>query len=399
MKCKLLAAWKRSADEVIEFDLVNFDANTPRKYVAVGFSNDAVMGNELVLACGNTKSAEIYWNNGQTPESLGASINITDYQFSSEDGVVACKIKSAAVIKSGSHSADFNAEYTLLLAGGPYNGPGSISYHGGNKLATGTPVSFKHVVKDVVTVSAKSDIFFKLHGVFMLFAWLCCAGTGMILARYFKQTWKGKQILGKDRWFQAHRGLMTTTVILSLVAVVFILVEVDVKPLNAQNLADNAHPVIGLICVLLAIIQPIMAVFRPHPGDSTRWLFNWAHWAVGNVAHVSGVIAIFLAGTLAKANLTSTEWWSWVMVAYVVLHVLIHLIFTFLWANSVRSRRNSDHQLKEINELNKIPITKFSGEVKLDQEGGSLRKILLLVYFMSAMVLVIVLVVAVFNAE
>lgn len=29
-----------------------------------------------------------------------------------------------------------------------------------------------------------------------------------------------------------------------------------------------------------------MALFRPGPKDSNRPLFNWAHWAVGMLAHV-----------------------------------------------------------------------------------------------------------------
>ena len=151
--------------------------------------------------------------------------------------------------------------------------------------------------------------------------------------------------MGADRWFQAHRLFMVTAVILSIVAVVLIVVEVGVSPLGLEHLERNAHPVIGLICVLLALVQPIMAAFRPHPGDAGRKLFNWAHWGVGNMAHVFGICAIFLAGNLTKANLSSTEWWSWVLVAYVVFHVITHLVFSLLWAKSERTQRIADQQL------------------------------------------------------
>merc|ERR1712179_306392 len=83
-----------------------------------------------------------------------------------------------------------------------------------------------------------------------------------------------------------------------------------------------------------AIIQPIMAAFRPHPGDSGRKIFNWAHWGVGNMAYVFGICAIYLAGTLSNANLSSTKWWNWMLLGYVVLHVLTHLIFSVLWAKA-----------------------------------------------------------------
>merc|ERR1719347_2049882 len=163
---------------------------------------------------------------------------------------------------------------------------------------------------------------------------------------YFKQTWKGKQIFGADRWFQAHRLLMVGAVVLTVAAVVVIVVEVGVQPFSAKQLSSNAHPIIGLICVVLAIIQPIMAAFRPHPGDSGRKLFNWAHWSVGNMAHVFGICAIFLAGNLSKANLSSTEWWSWLLLAYVVFHVLTHLVFSIVWAKAEKSQRvAAGHQM------------------------------------------------------
>jgi hypothetical protein len=41
----------------------------------------------------------------------------------------------------------------------------------------------------------------KLHGTFMVTAWMLAASCGLLLARYYKLTWVGKQIMGKDLWF------------------------------------------------------------------------------------------------------------------------------------------------------------------------------------------------------
>ena len=209
---------------------------------------------------------------------------------------------------------------------------------------------------------------------------------------------------------------MVGTVVLTVAAVVVIVVEVGVQPLSAVQLSTNGHPVIGLICVVLAIIQPIMAAFRPHPGDSGRKLFNWAHWSVGNMAHVFGICAIFLAGNLSKANLSSTEWWSWLLLAYVVFHVLTHLVFSILWAKAEKSQRvGSGQQMTgkhkkmgkgviftlslEINGMTKIQNNNFHVDEKQDQKGGSFRKILFLMYVLTAWVVVAVLAVAVFQAQ
>ena len=87
---------------------------------------------------------------------------------------------------------------------------------------------------------------------------------------------------------------------------------------------SGAHPITGIIVLVLSVIQPIAAAFRPHPGDDkyvffitfkefrdvvraidcccsliilfllcSRYLFNWAHRA-------GGIFALILAGTISS---------------------------------------------------------------------------------------------------
>ena len=84
------------------------------------------------------------------------------------------------------HKADLlNNKFAILLAGGPYAGAGSLGYHT-IKNAASEAVD----LAEISNAGAKSDLLLKLHGLFMLMAWIGCAGAGMIMARYFKQTWK-----------------------------------------------------------------------------------------------------------------------------------------------------------------------------------------------------------------
>jgi hypothetical protein len=46
-----------------------------------------------------------------------------------------------------------------------------------------------------------------------------------------------------------------------------------------------------------------MALLRCHPGTPRRPIFNWVHWFVGNAAHIIGIVAIFFAVDLSKAEL------------------------------------------------------------------------------------------------
>ena len=68
--------------------------------------------------------------------------------------------------------------------------------------------------------------------------------------------------MGKDLWFVLHRSLMTLTVLLSIAAVILVVVEAKLDPLALSSLRINAHPVIGLLCIILAILQPVMAALR-----------------------------------------------------------------------------------------------------------------------------------------
>ena len=137
-----------------------------------------------------------------------------------------------------------------------------------------------------------------------------------------------------------------------------------------------------------------MAVFRPHPGAPGMSLFNWAHWAVGNTAHICAVVAIFLAGTLAKANLSSTSWWSWTMMGYVIFHFLVHVILSFLMAREERSSKVRDTQLHVMSGK----MVQEYEEIGDNEAGSGVRKLLGFVYAVIAWAVAAALIVAVFQA-
>lgn len=80
---------------------------------------------------------------------------------------------------------------------------GKIGYHHTTKDSSADALS----LTEVGIVGAKSNLLYRLHGAFMLAAWIGCAGTGMLVARYFKKTWVGTQSCGKDIWFAVSKNL------------------------------------------------------------------------------------------------------------------------------------------------------------------------------------------------
>ena len=138
----------------------------------------------------------------------------------------------------------------------------------------------------------------------MVFAWIGTACTGIILAHHFKVVWpnggwfdvslsyytnKSMSTLSLHVVLQAHRGHMISTWILSIIGVIIIfahagewvyvcvntshsvdgvtdVLKCGILQSSTNGGVHNAHPIIGLITVLLTTAQPIMAAFRPHPG-------------------------------------------------------------------------------------------------------------------------------------
>ena len=127
----------------------------------------------------------------------------------------------------------------------------------------------------VGVLEGKSDILLRLHGAFMIGAWIGSASLGMLVARYFKQTWTGSQCCKKDMWFVLHRSLMVLTWVLTLAGFFLIFIELGWEWIGnrvtsdpKENKMQNPHHILGCVTTGLCFIQPIMALMRPHPGTS-----------------------------------------------------------------------------------------------------------------------------------
>lgn len=70
----------------------------------------------------------------------------------------------------------------------------------------GTSTSKK--LSDVGEWIPASDLLIRLHGALMLASWIGTASIGMLLARYYRQTWVNSQLCGKDHWFAVSAQLL-----------------------------------------------------------------------------------------------------------------------------------------------------------------------------------------------
>lgn len=84
----------------------------------------------------------------------------------------------------------------LFLANG-------VEFH--DLIYLGTSTSKR--LSDVGEWTAATDLLIRLHGALMLASWIGTASIGMLLARYYRQTWVNSQLCGKDHWFAVSAEL------------------------------------------------------------------------------------------------------------------------------------------------------------------------------------------------
>ncbi|XP_033253434.1 putative ferric-chelate reductase 1 homolog isoform X3 [Drosophila miranda] len=384
--------------DIYEFELQSGRGNNTA-YVAVGLSEDAKMGEDLTTEC-VPENGRVVMYSSLTSATPYAAVRTSVSQSSARllnasivDGVIYCKVERDPVTVVQGRTFDLRRkQYHLLVASGSSLKDNSVGYHDIGRLPSGKAIN----LAEVQDLSGSSNILVQLHGAFMIVAWIGTTSLGISFARYFKQTWVGRQSCGKDQWFAGHRLLMVTTWSLTIAAYILIWVEL-------KRAVWHAHSIIGLITVILCFLQPIGALFRPGPNDKKRPYFNWGHWLGGNLAHILGIVTIFFSVKLPKAELP--EWMDWILVSFVVVHVLVHLIFsiglclnhwqiTGLASERHLSQRANTFQMGEMSPHHQQHAMRngMTMERKMDAPYGAMRKRLLGVYGVVLALFVVVLI-------
>ncbi|XP_075165907.1 putative ferric-chelate reductase 1 homolog isoform X2 [Haematobia irritans] len=363
-------------------------------YIALGLSEDNKMGNDLTIECvpQNGKVSMFSSLTSAPPKNYGA--NRADVSQNSArliessviNGVIYCKVERDPMVQVPDRTFDLiNNKYYLLLAAGTGLKENSVGYHDIGRIPSDKAIN----LAELADLGGASKLLLRLHGCFMIAAWIGTTSLGIIFARYFKQTWVGSQLCGKDQWFAWHRICMVTTWSLTIAAFVIIFVEI-----GAWSSEQNPHAILGVITTALCFIQPIGALFRPAPNSKNRPYFNWAHWLGGNLAHLLAIVTIFFSVQLTKAELP--EWMDWILVAYVAFHVIVHLIFSITGCSADRkqAKRGNDFPMGNMGGHHSMR-NNMKTERKMDAPFSGFRKGLLAVYIVVIILFVIALLVIV----
>jgi len=352
-------------------------------YVSFGLSRDGKMGEDLTTNCileanGNVDIATGY-NYGKSVNKPPKVKRLVDgiskrLKKGRKDGWIHCSWeRNATVFIEGERWALDSDQYHIMLALGNVR-DGAVQYH---KLKTISAVPLGLGV--VGEIASKSRLYIILHGSFMIGAWVCAASLGIILARYYKQTWTAKRLFGLDQWFVWHRSLMILVWSLSIAGLVLIVLELgDIS----STVMTNPHTILGFTTVGLAFLQPFLALCRCGPMHRSRWIFNWAHWFIGNAAQILGILCIFFAVELDKAQLPRET--DYIILAFVAFHILTHIFLSIVTCISDSKAANMSMQKPVRSSQSPRSATAAYPdyeELKRDNPGTGLRKFTLFFYF------------------
>ncbi|XP_076146840.1 putative ferric-chelate reductase 1 isoform X2 [Alosa pseudoharengus] len=287
--CYFMSAMASPADSSVKFEIYG----TSTGYIAFGFSDDQHMGNDDIYICGMDSNSTI------------------QVQHAYSTGRRAPQILPLNVI-STQRSAVGSIYYILFAYGGTNNGV--LQDHETSVFVSDKKINITS--PQVVTQTPNTQIpqIMKAHGALMLIAWMTTGSLGMLIARYLKTATKGRGCLGKDLWFLAHVSLMGLSVAATIIA--FILAFS-----YSKDWSGGAHPVLGVLVMILAFIQPFAALFRCGPQHQWRFVFNWFH--VLNAVAIKGLAVAAIFTGLYMMESSQEGWMQKVMGGFVGWEVLL----------------------------------------------------------------------------
>lgn len=367
-------------------------------YLALGLSRDDQMGDDLTTNCiYNERNGQVDiqtgYNVGKSKNEpiLGAR-NVTGIMRGGErryeDGWISCSWTRMDVvtIRDQVWNLDVDKYFVLLAAGSMTSG--RVGYHRDTKTRAGVAKG----LGEVGIVENKSRLLILLHGSFMIAAWVCSASMGILIARYYKQTWTNSRCYGLDQWFILHRSLMILTWALTIAG--FGLIFWHKRAWTDIPYWVNPHAVLGCITTGLCFMQPLLALLRCSPNHRKRGWFNWIHWFIGNAAQILGIVTIFFAVDLPSAGLPKPET-DWLLVAFVGFHFITHLIMSCVGCVSDSKASKSAGYPMAMRPMggrgNGHAYPDYE-ELKRDAPGSMVRIFILLVYMLINVLITAVLI-------
>ncbi|XP_012922658.1 ferric-chelate reductase 1 [Heterocephalus glaber] len=284
-------------------------------YLSFAFSRDRWMGNDDAYMCireDQTVHIQPSHLTGRSHPMMDSRGPLEDMAWRLVDGIMQCSFRRKITLPGVKNRFDLNTSYYIFLADGAAF-DGRIYKHPQQPLITHDKHDVTDSPKDVG--GSRSSLLLKVHAALMFVAWMSTVSMGVLIARFFRPVWSKAFFFGEAVWFQLHRMLMLTTSVLTCIAFVMPFIY-----RGGWSWHAGYHPYLGCIVMTLAVLQPLLAAFRPPFHDPRRQIFNWTHWSVGTAARIIAVAAMFLGMDLPGLTLPDPQK-TYAMIGFVIWHI------------------------------------------------------------------------------
>ncbi|XP_025110498.1 ferric-chelate reductase 1-like isoform X1 [Pomacea canaliculata] len=347
--CTFQVAWQ-PRDQGVWFDvMVRTLSLAQKEWVAVGFSKDHMMGQDSVVEClqdGERNTARASFNGDRTNQVLQSvdKALITEVKIARSDGFLRCQF-FRKMTDPDNRVFDLKQDWYLMLAQGLVDNAGEKLQHSGIPFVSAHLVDLQ-AIDDVRQWPWHDKLFIKIHGAVMAFAWIFCAGLGIVIARYYKPLWPAQKFCGRKVWFTVHRLCMVVMAILTTGGFVIIFIEAgDLAEISVVEF-QKLHPVIGIVVTAVTVVQILLGCFRPSSASRNRPVFNWGHLLLGLSCHILAVFNMILGSKLSKARVHVAT--TYILYAYAVYQVLIAVVLEFITCNMrIKEKKQASYIIYE----------------------------------------------------
>ncbi|CAF1125050.1 unnamed protein product, partial [Didymodactylos carnosus] len=310
-----------------------------QQWAAIGLSTDEKMGEDHIFVCQHMTDNNVTIKRMINPRGYSRPIDahltsggiFTPQETGLQDGVVICLFTLGNFTESKRRSKRQTngpvllqtEQYHPLIAIGALDN--TMQKHNA-RLSQSKLVALNRpekIIYNLNNADGNRSNLMKAHGCIMIFTWILIVSTGIIIARYFKKVGSNRKLCGEAVWFSVHRILMSCAAILTILAFLFILVYRQGSWIENNRPREYAHSIIGILVISFAFIQPFLALFRCHPEDHYRFIYNYLHAFIGFTAFLLSISAIFLAVLFSmfdfKKNVSlgiMIAWTCWIVLIF-----------------------------------------------------------------------------------
>ncbi|WKX96364.1 hypothetical protein Q1695_012651 [Nippostrongylus brasiliensis] len=297
------------------------------RYIAVGFSRDYEMGQDMVVYCASYNGrveGGLAINGDDRSNSILDSTAVQEITRTNvSDGHIYCSIRQL-LNPLNATLFNLNSSYVLLFAAGPYS-KREIHYHSSRYVTARTALAVNVSESNEDATANEYDWPKTAHGILMVFSWTAFLTTGMMSARV-KEGPCSCEICKLQMWFHCHRTLNIIGILGTIAGLLCILKSKQWRwtgPLPGRSVEliwqwGSIHSFLGLIACVLAWIQPFDAMLRCHPGTPARPIFNFAHGGIGVTAWLCSAAAAFIATRYFAGMFSSPETAQWLFISFLL---------------------------------------------------------------------------------